>query len=281
MSRVSDAQRQTYQELGTVHIPGQVAAPAIAGLTELLDEVIEAVRNGELGPPVDPHQVFQDTAMEDHDGYIRLVSIIPRVPAVRDWLLGSGLVEVIADLIGANSLRLGLDGTFSKIGVASETATPWHNDECTSSLLGEQNVALWIGLTDVDENNSPLITLAGSHRDKYRYHSPFSPQDVELPPGYRPWSELLDRAQAPDADVRVWTTKAGDILVNHVKTIHAALPRKSDDGGRRLAFTVRFIGDDVVWNPNPLTTMSPFDSSPLMERGKPPPEELFPVVWRR
>ena len=281
MSRVTNAQRQTYEELGTVHIPGQVAAPDVAELTGLLDDAIEALRRGDLGPPVEPQRVFQDTVFEDHDGYVRMVNIMPRVPAIRDWLLRSGLVELVGDLVGADSLRLGLDGTFSKVGVAKETATPWHNDECTSSLLGEQFPSLWVGLTDVDENNSPLITLAGSHRDKHRYHSPFSPQDVERPPNYRPWSELLDRAQAPDADVRVWTTKAGDILVNHVKTIHAALPRKSDDGGRRLAFTVRFLGSDLVWDPNPLTTLSPFDSHPLMKRGEPPPQELFPVIWRR
>ena len=281
MSRVSDAQRLTYQELGTVHIPGQVAAPDVAELTEILDEAIEAVRRGELGPPLERQRVFQDTVMEDHDGYVRLVNIMPRVPAIRDWLLRSNLAELVGDLIGANSLRLALDGTFSKVGVAKETATPWHNDECTSSLLGEQHVSMWIGLTDVDENNSPLITLAGSHRDAHRYHSPFSPQDVERPPNYRPWCELLDRAQASDADIRVWPTKAGDILVNHLKTIHAALPRRSDDGGRRLAFTVRWLGDDVVWDPNPLTALAPFDRHPLMERGKPPPEELFPVVWRR
>ena len=92
---------------------------------------------------------------------------------------------------------------------------------------------------------------------------------------------LLERAQAPDADIRVWTAKAGDILIIHPKTIHASLPRTGNDGGRRLAFTVRWVGSDVVWEPTPLTTLSPFDTHPLMERGKPPPETLFPIVWRR
>ena len=281
MSRVSSAQRLTYQELGTVHIPGQVAAPAIAELTDILDEVIETLRRGNLGPRVEPHPLFHDTEMEDHDGYVRLVNAMARVPTIREWVLRSDLAEVVADLIDVDSLRLGLDGTFSKVGVAAETATPWHNDECTSSLLGEHMPTVWIALTDVDENNSPLITLAGSHRDQHRYYSPFSPEHVEPPPNYLPWSELLARAQAPDADIRVWPVKAGDILVNHPKTIHASQPRRSDNGARRLAFTVRWLGSDVVWDPNPLTMLSPFDTNPLMERGKPPPEELFPVVWRR
>ena len=281
MSRVTDEQRRMYAEVGTAHLPGMVAPAAVAELTALIDEVIDGLRDGSLSRRGEPNPVFRDIEFEDHDGYVRLVNAMPRVPAIREWLLRSNLAEVVADLIGASSLRMWLDGTFSKVGLAPETATPWHNDECTFSLQGEQLPSLWIGLTDVEENNAPLITLAGSHKDKHRYHSTFSPQDVERPPNFRPWSELLARAQASDADIRVWTVKAGDILIIHPKTIHASLPRTGDAAGRRLAFTVRFVGSDVVWDPTPLTMLSPFDKHPLMERGKPPPEELFPVVWQR
>ncbi len=281
MSRVTEAQRVSYEQVGTVHIPGVVDVTAAFELTALLDEVIESLRNGTLGPRPEPDPVFRDIEFEDHDGYVRLVNAMPQKPAIREWLLKADLAEVVADVIGADSLRVWLDGTFSKVGLAAETATPWHNDECTFSFQGEHLPSLWIGLTDVDAGNAPLITLAGSHKDKHRYHSTFSPQDVEPPPNFHPWKELLARAQAPDADLRVWTARAGDILIIHPKTIHASLPRTADEGGRRLAFTVRWIGDDVVWDPTPLTMLSPFDHHPLMRRGEPPPEALFPIVWQR
>ncbi len=281
MSLVNDQQRRAYQEIGTVHIPRVVDPAAVVELTGLLDEVIEGLRDGSLVPRTEPDPVFRDIEFEDHDGYVRLVNAMPRVPALRQWLLARNLAPVVADVIGASSLRVWLDAAFSKVGLAKETATPWHNDECTFSLQGEHLPSMWIGLTDVDETNAPLITLAGSHRDRHRYHSPFSPQDVERPADYRPWSELLARVTAPDADIRTWTVGTGDLLIIHPKTIHASLPRTAEADGRRLAYTVRWIGSDVVWDPNPLTMLSPFDRHPAMQRGKPPPEALFPVVWRR
>ncbi|MEQ9112458.1 MAG: phytanoyl-CoA dioxygenase family protein [Rhodospirillaceae bacterium] len=281
MANITDAQKKSYQDVGTVHVPGAVTAEKVGQLTKIIDDVIERVRSGKMPQRSEDDPVFLDIEIEDHDGYVRIINVMPRVPSIKDWLFSTNLPDIVADLIGADSLRIWLDGTFSKVGSSSKTATPWHTDESTFSLQGEHLPSLWIGLTNVDEDNSPLITLAGSHKDKHRYHSPYSPQNVDLPSDYRPWSALMAQAEDPDADIRVWTAKAGDILLIHPKTIHAALPRTSDDGGRRLAFTIRWVGSDVVWNPNPLTMLAPFDSNPLMERGKPPPEELFPVVWRR
>ncbi len=281
MTVVSDDHRRTYESIGTVHMPGVLDTSAVAELTALLDRVIDDLRSGALGPRTDPDAVFRDIEFEDHDGYVRLVNAMPRVPEIHDWVIRSGLASLVGDLIGADSLRVWLDATFSKVGLAPETATPWHNDECTFSFQGEHLPSLWIALTDIDEDNAPLVTLAGSHKDPHRYHSTFSPQDIEPPPEFHPWSELLARVEDPDANLRTWTVKAGDILVIHPKTIHGSLPRKGNADGRRLAFTVRWVGSDVVWEPTPLTMLAPFDRHPAMVRGEPPPESLFPVVWRR
>jgi hypothetical protein len=76
MSRVTEAQRVSYRQVGTTHIPGVVDATAVAELSALLDEVIESLRNGTLGPRPEPDPVFRDIEFEDHDGYVR-----------RRWLL--------------------------------------------------------------------------------------------------------------------------------------------------------------------------------------------------
>ena len=282
MSRVTQAHLDAYAEVGTVHVPGVFDAAFVRRLTGLLDGAIGSLRAGSFPRRTDPDPVFRDIEFEDHDGYVRLVNLLPQLPALRQALLDSPAAATVAALTGATSLRLWLDATFSKVGVAKETATPWHNDECTFSLQGQQLPSLWIALTDVDADNSPLQTLAGSHRDRWRYHSPFLPQDRERPPDYRPWSELLERVHAPDADIRTWTAQAGDILLIHPKTIHGAPPRRAGVAERRLAFTLRWIGSDVRWQPNPLTLgLSPFDRHPAMTVDAPPPEQVFPIVWRR
>jgi ectoine hydroxylase-related dioxygenase (phytanoyl-CoA dioxygenase family) len=282
VARITEAQRATYAELGTVRIEGVFDPAFVARMTAIVDDSIAALRSGRLPKRETADPVFRDIEFEDHDGYVRLVNLMPRMPRLRELLLDSPAAATVGELIGAQSLRIWLDATFSKVGVAAETATPWHNDECTFTFQGEQMPSLWIALTDVDERNSPLVTLAGSHRDRVRYHSPFLPSNVERPDDYRPWTELLGRVAAPDADLRTWTARAGDVLVIHPRTIHGAPARQAGVAERRLAFTVRWVGSDVRWRPNPLTFgLSPFDRHPLMLRDAPPPEELFPVVWRR
>jgi ectoine hydroxylase-related dioxygenase (phytanoyl-CoA dioxygenase family) len=70
------------------------------------------------------------------------------------------------------------------------------------------------------------------------------------------------------------------MLLIHPRTIHGAPPRASTSPGRRLAFTLRFVGSDVVWRPNALTLgLAPFDRDPRMRRDEPPPEGVFPVIW--
>lgn len=281
-TRVTQAHLDTYAEVGTVHVPGVFDPAFVQRLTTLLDDAIDRLRSGHFVKRTTPDPVFRGIEFEDHDGYVRLVNLMPELPALRQAILDSPAAATVAALIGATDLRFWLDASFSKMGLARETATPWHNDECTFTLQGEHLPSLWIALTDVDADNSPLQTLAGSHRDRFRYHSPFLPQDMERPANYHPWSELLERVQAPDADIRMWTAEAGDILLIHPKTIHGAPPRRNDAGGRRLAFTLRWIGSDVRWQPNPLTLgLAPFDRHPAMTVDAPPPEQVFPVVWRR
>jgi ectoine hydroxylase-related dioxygenase (phytanoyl-CoA dioxygenase family) len=272
----------TYQRIGATRVEGVFDRSFIARLTSLLDESIAALRSGALSPRSSaPDPVFRNIEFEDHDGYVRLVNLMPRVPAIRETILSSPASATVAALTGATSLRFWLDATFSKEGIARETATPWHNDECTFSLQGAHLPSCWIALSDVGPDNSPLQTLDGSHRDPYRYHSPFLPNDKPRPTDYRPWQELLDRVQAPDAPISTWTAAAGDMLLIHPKTIHGAPPRAANVPGRRLAFTLRFVGSDVVWQPNDLTFgLAPFDRDPRMKRDEPPPESVFPIVWR-
>ncbi len=283
MSKVSRQHIDAYREVGVVRVENVLDRTTVARITALLDSAVVALRSGAFPKRAAPDPVFRDIEFEDHDGYIRLVNLMPQLPALRAAILASPAAETVAALTGASHLSVWLDATFSKEGAHGQTATPWHNDECTFSLQGEHLPSCWMALTDVDADDSPLQTLAGSHRDVHRYHSTFFPKsDAPRPPEYRPWQELLDRVNAPGADIRTWTANAGDILLIHPKAIHGAPPRRTAAPGRRLAFTLRWIGSDVVWRPNALTMgLSPFDRDPRMQRDQPPPRELFPVVWSR
>ncbi|WP_416906768.1 MAG: phytanoyl-CoA dioxygenase family protein [Polymorphobacter sp.] len=212
------------------------------------------------------------------EGGVQLRNCMPCDPLFARWATESPAAALVGQLMGATSVRLWMDATFIKQGNDPAAATPWHNDVCTFPFTGEHLPSLWIALTDVDDANAPMLTLAGSNLDGWRYHSPLSRQDVSLE-GYRPWAELEARVTAPDADIRVWPARAGDALLIHPKTIHASRP--GSPGRRRVAFTTRWIGSDVVWAPDALSAViAPLASHPAMRPGEAPPEAIFPVLWR-
>ncbi|MEL7029665.1 MAG: phytanoyl-CoA dioxygenase family protein, partial [Pseudomonadota bacterium] len=212
------------------------------------------------------------------EGQVQLRNFAQHAPVVREWLHESCAAEVVGQLMRAAHVRYWMDATFIKEGHAEGSATPWHNDECTFPFQGQMMPSFWVALTDVDEDNAPMITLAGSNKDPHRYHSPMSRQDVTVE-GHLPWEHLVARTQAPDADIRVWPCRKGDILLIHPRTIHASAPRRSKQAGRRIALTTRWLGDDVYWAANPLSIVLPI--SDQMTPGAPPPDEHFPIIWRR
>lgn len=215
------------------------------------------------------------------EGQVQLRNFAQHVPEMREWFFASPAAAIVGRLMRARHVRFWMDATFVKEGASPESATPWHNDECTFPFRGAMMPSLWVALTDVPMDNAPIVTLRGSNRDPWRYHSPMSdPAAFELE--HIPWSHLERRVSRPDAPKDVWPCRAGDLLLIHPKTIHASLPRTAGYAGRRVALTSRWLGDDVRWAPNSLTIRIPsLESSGLMRVGEPPPDVFFPIVWTR
>lgn len=271
-----------YAAEGCTRVEGVFDATWVARLRDALERIEAAFERGEMPTLVaDPPTQNPPSVHRSGKGGVQLRNCLYADRLLLDWLTDSPAAETVGTLMGATSVRFWMDATFIKSGDDPDSATPWHNDVCTFPFSGEHLPSFWVALTDVGRDNAPMITLAGSNRDPHRYHSPLSRQDVTLD-GYRPWDELVARTQAPDADIRVWEANAGDILLIHPKTIHASLPRAAGVPGKRIAFTTRWIGSDVVWQPDALSASIPrLSENPAMVAGKPPPESLFPTLWTR
>ncbi len=281
MFPVTEEHVRTYAEEGAVLVPGAFSTEWVERLAGAIDRIVARVRRE--GVEVFAGSTTQNPlSMDDRDGAVVLRNLMHHAPEFDEWLRHSEAARIVGTVIGADHVRFWMDASFLKEGHHSGTATPWHNDVCTFPFWGEHMPSFWVALTDVPEDNAPMRTLTGSHRDPFRYHSPLSRQDIPTPRGYRPWAELLARVEAQGAPIRVWPARAGDAMLIHPKTIHSSLPRRSAAPGRRLAFTTRWLGSDVTWDPDDLAVRIPsLDNHPLMRRGCPPPEELFPVLWSR
>ncbi len=274
---------ETYERDGTVLIPG-----AFTDWVEPLEDAVMTVITSHRAGTLD-HSTAAPTSqndlniIENFGGGAMALNIFPYHSGFQAWLSDSPAAQMAAEIMRSETSRYWVDATFWKEEGAAAEGTPWHNDTCTWPFWGRQMTILWIALTDVDESNGPLTTVRGTHHGDGRYYSTFFPQDQEPPEGYRPWQELMDQAEAADAEIQTWTMKKGDCLFMHPTTIHGSKPRAADTGVPRLAFSTRWLGDDVVWKPDPLTARMTerLNDHSDMKFNAPPADTVIPVSWPR
>jgi ectoine hydroxylase-related dioxygenase (phytanoyl-CoA dioxygenase family) len=274
---VTDDERETYRSKGAVRLRGVVSAAYIARLTMAIETLVAA--SAEPGWRA-PESATQNPLTIVHGASdFMATNMVPAHPDLRAFVTESGIARIVASLIDSTTLRFWIDAVFEKRGPAGGAATAWHHDICTWPFWGEQMPILWVPLTDVGADDTPLMTLDGSHRGGVRYYSPFSTPGLALSPPYRPWQDLLDAAEADDARISTWPMPAGDVLVMHPATVHASKAWPEGRAGRRLALSLRWLGDDARWAPDAFAVRIPrLVDNPLMIHGAPPPDALFPLV---
>ncbi|MFM8846368.1 MAG: phytanoyl-CoA dioxygenase family protein [Gammaproteobacteria bacterium] len=276
---VSEQDILDYEANGCVRIAGVFDAATCAQLTLAIDSALHEFDTSAFKARATDAKHQNPPSLHRGDGQVQLRNFAQHVAVIRDWLYHSIAGELVARLLRSRSVRFWMDATFVKEGCSTESATPWHNDECTFPFRGDMMPSFWVALTDVAMDNAPLVTLRGSNRDPWRYHSPMSnPAAFEVE--HIPWSHLERRVAQADAPKDIWPCRQGDVLLIHPKTIHASLPRTAQQQGRRIALTTRWLGDDVRWAPNSLSIRIPtLENSAMMRVGEPPPAALFPVIW--
>lgn len=282
MSAVTDANRAEYAKDGATLVTGAFSAEWTDKLHAAVLAVWQTFQKG--GTPERAWNTnTQNPATMNTDIYggVELRNCAPSHQSFRDWIDHSPAAAYVADLTGAADVRFWMDSTFVKEPETGQEATPWHTDGSTYPFRGDQLPTMWVALTDVEEDNAPMVTLTGSHTYPQRFHSDLSRQDVKLD-GYVPWQVLLDMVAAPDAPIKSWPAKTGDMLIFHPQMIHASKPRTSPLAGRRIGFSTRWIGSDARWAPDAYAANIPIlMENPKLELGKAPPQDVFPIVYRK
>ena len=283
MTHITQDHIDTYTRDGTVHVAGAFN-DWVAPLTEAVMTSIEAHRSGDSGYS-GVKSVYQNAInrVEDYAGGMMILNIVPHHPIFTRWRDESPAAEMTAAIMQSDLSRYWLDATFLKDEPNASEGTPWHNDTCTWPFWGDQMVILWIALSDVGPEDGPLHTVAGSHQGDGRYYSSFYEPTDNPPPPYKPWEELLSMTTDPNRQLLTHCMSAGDCLFMHPSTVHSSHPRQSSATKPRLAFSTRWLGDDVIYKPDPLTEplAAELKSDPRMVHGAPPPNEVIPAVWPR
>lgn len=229
-----------YEEDGVVCLRGVIDRDVCS---QLLDATLEFAEKGQ-GDKAD--------LREGSSGrYFVARDMAKTVCVFEDFAFRSILPKVASELMGTKNIRFFYDQVFL-VEPGTQRSTPWHNDLPYWPFEGNDIISLWVALTGVTSESSPLQYVAGSHRSGKMYR-PVSPRDDA-----QPSDMTLERApnySDPDhqAGKRIlsWELQPGDVLAHHPLTLHGSHANRSK-GQRRCGLSLRYLGDDVRYCPRPL-----------------------------
>jgi ectoine hydroxylase-related dioxygenase (phytanoyl-CoA dioxygenase family) len=262
---VSPAQIAEYREVGATVVRGLFTADEVA-----------AVERGIALVLADPGPLFLVASRDDDPG--RFVEDFRRwqdVEEFGDVAFGSRAADAAGELMGSTDVRLHHDHVLVKEpGTAQET--PWHQDQPYYDVDGVINASMWMPVDPVPRE-STLEFLAGSHQGGWRMPRTFLTHEARwFPEGAL--AELPPIEADRDAyDIRGWALEPGDVVFFHMLTLHHAYGVTG--AARRRAFSLRFLGDDMVHAPRPWRTSPPFEGlEHELPAGAPMDHPLFPLL---
>ncbi|MDX2223392.1 MAG: phytanoyl-CoA dioxygenase family protein [Rhodospirillaceae bacterium] len=189
------------------------------------------------------------------------------VAAVQDFVAQSGVADAIKRITAARTLKFWYDLTLVYTVGSPYGGSPWHHDIPAFPFRGEQMPSLWIALSPVDADRSPLKFVRGSHTSGALY-PPSAEASAALPPGYvapPDWDALIARGEV---DELWWPMQPGDALLMHQRVVHSTPNNRSNDG-ERVSIITRWLGDDAVWHRDAFSMAIPgvdMNAVPLGER---------------
>jgi len=219
---LSDAQIEQFRRDGCLVAENAVSGEQLRRLQESVHQWVEESRAHDTPfgePTVDGRPRFD--MGEEHCAQrpaLRRVNNPSEISAhYHDVMRNSSMVDMVADLIGANvkyhhcKINLKLPGSHTVVGYHQDFSyTPHTNDDIVTALLM---------LDDVSEKNGCLMVVPGSHRGPQ-----YSLFDGATFTGFvDPEQERALKAREVAA-----TGKAGDVCLMHTRLLHGSAPNLSD-----------------------------------------------------
>jgi hypothetical protein len=254
-----------YAQDGVVHIPGLLGLDWVERLVSVISQAREALTG------------MRTAEFSSAPGRFTIRWLWRDLDSVRSFFTDSGVAPVVAAVIGAKRLQYWYDLTFIHDPNAEGAGSPWHHDIAAFPCKGAQIPSLWIAMSDITRDMSPLQCIRGSHRNPIMFRPPvyLDPQ-TPAPPGYADMPDVEARIAAGDYERITWEVKKGDALLIHPNTLHGSPSNRSDRP--RIAFTTRWAGDDVVWKPDAFSMRIPGVDLATVPVGERPSGPFFPYV---
>lgn len=192
---------------------------------------------------------------------------------MRRFLLDSPLAEIAAAFMGSQTATHMLDQMFVK-EPHTPSRSPWHQDQTYMYADGEQLISIWVAVDPVTKESGAVEWIKGSHRPGTLYQATgFDPNITYESDEYEALPDI--EANRDAYDIVAYETQPGDIVINHLRTLHAAPGNLTDQ--RRRAVAYRFTGDDAYYVVR--TKGSQPIVAPGLSHGDAMACDLFPRLW--
>lgn len=262
---LSDEQIDEFDRDGVIIVRGLFSPDEVATIERGIERVL-----------ADPGPMFKVASQPDDPG--RFVEDFCRwqeIEEIESIARTSRAADAARELMGGGSVRLFHDHVLVK-EPGTRQETPWHQDQPYYNVDGIQNVSMWAPVDPVAPE-STLEFLAGSHRMGWLMPRTFLDNQAKwFPEGSLSEIPAIEQDRAA-FDIRGWAMQPGDAVFFHMLTIHHAYGVPG--ANRRRAFSLRFLGDDMVHAPRTWVTSPNFDGLDLqIPPGAPMDHELFPVL---
>lgn len=224
----------------------------------------------------EPGPLFATASRADDPGsFVEDFCNWQRIDEYRRIAFESRAADVAQALMGSSGVRLFHDHMLVK-EPGTRQETPWHQDQPYYNVDGFSNCSMWAPVDPVAPE-STLEFLAGSHRLGWLMPRTFMTNEAKwFPEGSL--TELPDiEAGRDDHEILGWALQPGDAVFFHMLTLHHAYGVPG--ANRRRAFSLRFLGDDMVHAPRRWRTSPQFDGlEGELPAGAPMEHPLFPVL---
>jgi len=227
----------------------------------------------------DPGPMFKVASRPDDPGqFVEDFCNWQRIDEFRRIAFDSRAADVAGALMGSRIVRLYHDHMLVK-EPATQQDTPWHQDQPYYDVDGFSNCSMWMPVDPVPAE-STLEFIAGSHRRGWLMPRSFMDAQAKwFPEGSL--GEIPDiEAHRERYDIRCWAMDPGDAVFFHMLTLHHSYGVRG--ARRRRAFSLRFLGDDMVHAPRRWTCSPDFARHDLnIPAGAPLDDPLFPILRTR
>ena len=279
---ITQAEIETYDRDGVVHLPGILDQEWIERMRAALDRVLESPgpRGVDFNAGGTPGRMAYDTYMWTRD------------PDFRAFVFESPMAQMAAAIMQSPVAHLLWDFFIIK-ELNTSMNTDWHQDVLANPVKGPHCCGTWLSLDEVTLDSGAVHYIRGSHRWG-RYFSQPRTMDYGLQDessggdeGYsEPWFEDIpdfdELRKYYEKDIVHFDVQPGDVVAHQLMTLHWA-PGNFSNRRRRMV-APRWVGQDAVFagRTNKFytdTLQPPWD--PGLKDGEPfpPDHHLYPQVW--